>query len=69
MYSDKYTKMAQEGKFDYNKQSTKEYSEKTDLKRNLPPLESWLNTDITAEELHKMGYSYLEMMELGNTLW
>ena len=30
----------------------------------LPPLETWLNSDKTAKELHEMGYSYLEMMKL-----
>lgn len=33
-------------------------------RKRLPPLEVWLGKDIPMEELHKMGYSYAEMMEL-----
>lgn len=33
-------------------------------RKRLPPLEIWLETDLTAKELHKMGYSYAEIMEL-----
>ena len=34
----------------------------------LPPLEIWLGTDLTAAELHEMGYSYLEILELAYSL-
>lgn len=39
-----------------------------DKRENLPPLESWLGKDVPMEELHEMGYSYLEMMELAYSL-
>lgn len=37
--------------------------------KRLPPLEIWLGTDLTAREVHEMGYSYLEMFELGAEIW
>ena len=34
----------------------------------LPPLEIWLGTDLTAREVHEMGYSYLDILELAYSL-
>ena len=38
-------------------------------RKRLPPLEIWLETDLTAAEVHEMGYSYLDMMILGVEIW
>lgn len=57
------------------KQENKEFETTEEEKRimeekrkALPSLETWLGKDIPMEELHKMGYSYLEMMELAYSL-
>ncbi len=53
-----------------NKENSKEtLGEQEEKRKTLPPLETWLDSDKTAKELHEMGYSYLEMMELGSRLW
>lgn len=53
-----------------NKENSKEtLGEQEEKRKTLPPLETWLDSDKTAKELHEMGYSYLEMMELESRLW
>lgn len=62
----------QEGKIpaQNNKENSEETLGKQEEKRKaLPPLETWLDSDKTAKELHEMGYSYLEMMKFGSRLW
>ena len=61
MYSDKYKKMAEEGKFDYNKVPN-QHSVAPQQRKNLLPLETWLNSDKTVKDLMEMGYSYEEIL-------
>ena len=46
------------------KQQEQLEKEQEEKRKTLPPLETWLDSDKTAKELHEMGYSYLEMMKL-----
>ena len=62
----KYNQEQTEKKKENSIEAIKEQEEK---RKTLPPLETWLDSDKTAKELHEMGYSYLEMMELLSRLW
>ena len=53
---------------DKNEQKATEKIPLDEKQKNLLPLESWIGKDVPMEELHKMGYSYLEMMELAYSL-
>jgi len=47
---------------DEQMQETSRESGQAEKPKNLPPLETWLDSDKTVKDLIKMGYSYEEIL-------
>jgi len=59
----KYEKMAMEGKFNYNESRISPKTQiQQDKRKNLPPLETWLNSNKSVKDLMEMGYLYEEIL-------